>query len=141
MSLLDVHVVNKSWEASQIWGTCVVGSKHCMCGEAGVVLWWCGLGDVVHQQWGTRVERGRRSNCFQARTQETCLIPAPTDVLLLFKLYLSEFCSLMKLAGPILLGILETCLPSCLLSPTPPHYCFTWDGVACFVPLPGRSLF
>ena len=90
---------------------------------------------------GSTVTGGRRSNCFQGRTQEACLIPASKDVLFLFQLYLSEFCSLMKLDGCILLGILERCLPSCLLSPIPLYYYFTWDGVACFVPLPGKSLF
>lgn len=86
---------------------------------------------------GRQGEKGKEENCFQGRTQEACLIPAPSDVLLLFQLYLFEFCSLMKLDGPILMGILERCLPSCLLSPTPLHYCFTWDRVAC-VPLPGN---
>ena len=100
---------------------------------------------MVWETWrvssGEQGEKRKEENCFQGRTQEACLIPAPKDVLLLFQHYLSEFCSLMKLDGPILLGILERCLPSCLLSPTPLHYCFTSGGVAHFVPLPGKSLF
>lgn len=48
-------------------------------------------------------------------------IPAPKDVLLLFWFHVSAFCSLMELARPIC-GILERCLPSSLLSPTPLHY-------------------
>lgn len=102
--------------------------------RAGGVVWF-----GKHGGWavGNKVKRGRR----RIASREACLIPAPKDVLLLFQLYLSEFCSLMKLDGPIFLGILERCLPSCLLSPTSLHYCFTWGGVAHFVPLPGKSLF
>lgn len=42
----------------------------------------------------------------------SALIPAPKGALLLCQLYVSEFCSPLKLAAPVLLGILERCSPS-----------------------------
>lgn len=61
-SLLDVQELNKSREASQIWGMCLVGSKYCVSGDMGVKGLWFGLEDMEGEQWGTRLERGGRNN-------------------------------------------------------------------------------
>lgn len=52
-----------------------MGHKSVRVEEVGLEVVWFGVGDVEGEQWGTRLERGGRSNCFQGRTQENCPNP------------------------------------------------------------------
>lgn len=63
---------------------CVLWVINIVCGEVRGQVVWCGLGNMEGEV-GTKV-KGEGGELLQGGTQEACLIPAPSDVLLLFQL-------------------------------------------------------
>lgn len=79
----------------------------------GVEVLWFHLGDTEAElswehswKWEGGVIGSKEIPRSSARS------PAPKAALLLCQLYVSEFCSPLKLAAPVLLGILERCFSS-----------------------------